>query len=211
MVTDPMSKESSNHHFLRLLVAVVLAIAGLSYTVFVLTGHIPESRQLSATHLALLVLVAIGVVLLISPRSLRRLKLLELSGFKLELLERVRERQIEQAEALDAISLVLPLLLPETERAHLVNLSEERTEGYQGGHVLRKEVRRLRSVGLLKMTGKGYAKELTSDKRFDLADYVELTDLGQRWAHQISRLEEKKESGKDERQDSKTGNPNAES
>ena len=99
---------------LRLFFAILLTIAGLSYTFLVITGKIPESRQLSATHLALLTFLLVGVIVLVSPESLRRLKLLELSGFKLELLERVREKQIEQAQTLDAISLVVPLLLPKT-------------------------------------------------------------------------------------------------
>lgn len=193
MVSKSMSKQSSDRNFLRLFFAVVLAISSLYYTVLVVTGQIPESQQLSATHVALLVFVTIGVVLLISPQSLSRLRLLELSGFRLEL-ERVMDKQNKQGQALDTISLVLPLLLPETERAHLVNLAEGRTENYQGGHALRSELRRLRSLGLLVMTGKGYVAELKGDKRFDLADYVELTDLGKRWANQISRLEEKQDS-----------------
>lgn len=194
MVSKLRSKHSSDQNFLRRFLAVILAIFSLCYTVLVVTGHIPESQQLSATHVALLVFVTITVVLLISPQSLSRLKLLELSGFKLELLERVREKQIEQGQTLDTISLVLPLLLPETERVHLVNLAEGGTENYQGGHALRSELRRLRSFGLIKMTGKGFVAELKSDKRFDLAYYVELTDLGKRWANQISRLEKKKDS-----------------
>ena len=115
-----------------------------------------------------------------------------LGGQSLEL-NRVIDKQIEQGQALDTISLVLPLLLPETERTHLINLAEGRTENYKGGHALRSELRRLRSFGLIKMTGKAYVAEMKSDKRFDLAYYVALTDLGKRWATQISILEEKKD------------------
>jgi hypothetical protein len=191
----PMNIKNANKPtFLRLFFAAFLAFAGLSYTFLVIAGYIPESRQLSGTHLTFLTFLSIAVVILVSPESLKRLKLLELSGFKLELLERVREKQIEQAQTLDTISLVVPLLLPKKEQKHLLNLSVAKTGDYQGGHILRSELRRLRSVGLIRMTNKGYVAELTSDKRFNLARYVELTELGQRWANQISQLEDKRQS-----------------
>ena len=188
-----MSQSSRNQRFTRFFLAFVLAITTLYYTISVVAGEIPKDQQLSATHLALLAFVAIAVILLIAPESISRLKLLELSGFKLELLERVREKQAEQAQELDAIRLVLPLLLPETERAHLVNLSENRTKGYRGGYALRTELRRLRSVDLIQMTGKGYVEELKGNKSFDLADYVKLTDLGEQWAIHIAKIEDRKD------------------
>ena len=204
---EPMKQNNTKKPtILRLFFAILMTIAGLSYTFLVITGKIPESRQLSATHLALLTFLSVGVFVLVSPESLRRLKLLELSGFRLELLERVREKQIEQAQALDAISLVVPLLLPKTEQKHLVNLLIAETENYKGGHTLRSELRRLRSVGLIRMTNKGFIADLKSDMRFDLAGYVELTELGLRWANQISKLEEKKKT----EQESRNSNDNAE-
>jgi hypothetical protein len=105
----------------RILVAVALAASGITYTIYVVTGRIPESQQISGTHLLMLVGLSVVIAFLIAPESLKRLKILELSGFKLELLERVREHQLRQSEALDTISLILPLLLPKTEQAHLIN------------------------------------------------------------------------------------------
>lgn len=174
--------------FLRILIAVALAAAGIIYTILVVMGRIPESQQLSATHLLMLVVLSAVVTLLIAPDNLKRLKLLELSSFKLELLERVREHQLKQSEALDTISLILPLLLPKTEQVHLINLLNRTASNYKGGSTLRNELRRLRSIALIKMTGKGNVADLTSDRTFDLSDYVELTELGKKWAVQVSSL-----------------------
>lgn len=84
---------------------------------------------------------------------------------------------------------MVPLLLPKNEQAHLINLVRRRTAGYRGNHPLRSELRRLRSLGLIRTrSGQqvGYMKDGSS---FDLADYVELTDLGERWAATIQQIE----------------------
>lgn len=80
------------------------------------------------------------------------------------------------------IDLMLPLVLPEPQRKHLVNLAERNTKGYTGRDSLRSELRHLRSMGLLqKLPGRNIG-DIKSGMACDLADYVELTDLGKRWA-----------------------------
>lgn len=173
---------------IRRITAITLITLSSLYTVLVLAGKIPESQRITATHLVLLAITGFLAVMLLAPKSLQRLKILELSGFKLELLERVRENQLKQSEAIDTIDMILPVLLPEPEQAHLVNLLNGTANNYKGGGALRSELRRLRSGRLIEMTGKGYVGELTSDKRFDLAQYVRLTNLGRRWATQVASI-----------------------
>lgn len=94
----------------------------------------------------------------------------------------------------DVLMQLLPLLLPKNERIHLVNLAQGRTTPYRGNHPLRGELRRLRSLGLIRMRpGQqvGYMKDGLS---YDLATFVELTDLGKRWARTIQEME-KAEAG----------------
>ena len=52
-------------------------------------------------------------IALVRPQTLKRVKL---SGFELEMLARVREKQAEHQDQLDGIRLILPLLLPDDER-----------------------------------------------------------------------------------------------
>lgn len=131
----------------------------------------------------LLYLIVAGVLLL-----LRQIKTFNFGDIKLEMLEKVRERQVQQEEKLDDFELVLPLLLPEKERKHLVNLGEGRTKDYKGNQNLRDELRRLRSIALIAMK-KGYMSDIKDGLIVNLADHVELTSLGGRWTRRISEIQ----------------------
>jgi hypothetical protein len=117
----------------------------------------------------------------------RHLKTLQLPGVKIEMLEKgVKQEQNKQ----DSFDLMLPLLLPETERRHLLNLSNGKTTGYKGSHSMRSEIRRLRSIGLIEMRPSRQVGQMTDDKIFDLKDYVVLTKLGCDWVKRIQENEE---------------------
>jgi hypothetical protein len=117
---------------------------------------------------------------------LRRVKTLSFGSYKLEMLEQIRERQIKTEDLLKHInSKLLPLLLPEPERNHLLNLYHEKTD-YKGGEPVQVELRRLLAAKLLKKrkdkAGKDmHISDLKKDRAFDLADYVELTPSGEEW------------------------------
>ncbi len=93
-------------------------------------GSVPVN--IDATVIALIILSAISILFLIRPDSFSRLKLLEMAGFKLELLEKVREKQEMQQVCLDDIRWILPLLLPETERTIYSILNEEKLKNILG-------------------------------------------------------------------------------
>ena len=145
------------------------------------------SSSVVATRLdqtTLLYLGVAGVLLL-----LRQVKTLSMGQVKFELIERLRERQDKQEERLADISLILPLLLAGREVRHVKNLFARTTSGYDGSHSLRSELRRLRSIGLLTMKETRTVGEMKDGARFDLARYVDLTDLGRRWAVRIGEIE----------------------
>jgi hypothetical protein len=110
--------------------------------------------------------------------------------------EKLRERQVKQEEKIDDIALMLPLLLPDKERRHLKNLANHTTATYRGSHALRGELRRLRSMGLIANVPNHGISELKDGTEFDLADYVDLTPLGKRWAARLWDIEELGEEGK---------------
>ena len=69
-------------------------------------------------------------------------------------------------------------LVPEAELKHLFNLREGATKGYSGRLTLQSELRHLASSGLLmRKQGRAIA-EMKPGTTFDLAEYIELTDLG---------------------------------
>src|SRR5271165_4111707 len=102
---QPSGSEHKSSPPLRIAVACVLGLLILGYLVAIVSGHLPPERRLDVTSLAIIGAAAIGIVLSINPRQLERLKLLEMSGFKLEMLEKVRERQSEQAVQLQDMRL----------------------------------------------------------------------------------------------------------
>jgi len=119
---------------------------------------------------------------------LRQVKTFSLGQLKFELIEKIREQQIRQEEKIADIALILPLLLAEKEVKHLQNLHAKNTERYKGEGVLREELRRLRSIGLITKKPDRNIGDMKDGLPFDLADYVELTELGRRWATKIQEL-----------------------
>jgi hypothetical protein len=105
------------------------------------------------------------------------------------MLEKLREQQQKQAERLADIALILPLLLPDKEVRHVRNLFVKQTEKYQGSSSLREELRRLRSIGLIAKKPDRNIGDMRDGMTFDLADSVELTELGRRWAARIQEIQ----------------------
>jgi hypothetical protein len=87
----------------------------------------------------------------------------------------------------DDIGLMLPLVIPEPERKHLLNMAHGKTQGYTGRGSLRAELRHLRSMGLIQKQGDKNIGDFTSGEVHDLAAFVELTDLGKRWAAKLEK------------------------
>jgi len=132
----------------------------------------------------LLYLIVAGVLLL-----LRHVKTFSFGQLKVEMIEKIRERQDRQQQKIDDMALVLPLLLPEKELKHIKNLASGKTDNYEGSHALRTELRRLRSIGLISKKPNRNVADLKDKTRYDLSEYIELTDLGRRWAARVEEME----------------------
>jgi len=168
---------------------------------------------------ALCVLAALGAVLRVAALSypdrldrttllylgvagglllLRQVKTLSVGQLKLEMIEKLREQQQKQEEKIADIELILPLLLHDKEVRHILNLSLRHTEHYQGSGAAREELRRLVSIGLISRRAGRNIGDMRDGMVFDLADVVELTQLGRYWADrikQIQRSDAKPEAG----------------
>jgi hypothetical protein len=163
--------------YLRILVGTAVVGLTLAYTIARLLG---KGHPLEPVNLGLIAIAAACLLFLIYPAVLGRLHSIEGAGIKIELLE---ERQKQQQLQLDEFALILPILLPAFERKHLLNLASGDTKGYVGNDTLRLELRRLRSVGLIRNTKPiGY---ISDGREVDLADFVQLTDLGRRWVPRL--------------------------
>ncbi len=165
----------------RVVVAILIALTVAAYTASVISGFITEQNKIDSVNLALIALGVLGIVLSLRPDVFDRLKHFEMAGVKLDMLE----------NRLQDIALVLPLLLQEAERKHLINLASGQTAGYNGWQPLRIELRRLRSLKLIRMRGDHRVGEIEDGWIFDLGKYVELTELGERWVRRIREIEER--------------------
>lgn len=183
-----MSESKKVKHYLSIFFAILLSCLIIIYTIQVVSGELPKDNRIDIVHLTLISLVLIGITLLLKPEILERLKLLQIANFKLEMLERVREKQIRQEQQLEDISLIIPLLLPKTERKHLFNLDQGKTD-YEGNGSLRAELRRLRSIGLIEMVNNKNVGDMKTHLKFNLANFVKLTDLGERWVRRLKEIE----------------------
>jgi hypothetical protein len=164
-----------------LVVLAVIATIGALLRIFSPTT-ISVTQGLDQT--TLLYLAVAGGLLLF-----RQIKTFSLGQLKLEMIEKIRERQDRQEERLDDIHLILPLLLPDNEVKHIKKLFARATSGYRGSHPLRTEIRRLASIGLLsRKVGRSIA-EMKDGADFDLEEYVELTKLGRQWAVRLQDIE----------------------
>lgn len=172
----------------RAVTAIVVVALGTTYTGGVVFGWVDETNRIDPVTLGVLALSAVVLLLLVNPEAIARFRNLEVGSFKLEV-EAVKERQTQQAGELDDLRLVLALLLPPNERMHLVNLVNGTTSGYVGRNILRTELRRLRSIGLIE-TLDGRTVTGIPETALDLGDHVRLTDLGRRTLSRLQAIEE---------------------
>jgi hypothetical protein len=176
--------------WVRISLAVLLCALVGAYSIGILTGGISAGCRIDVVHLGIIILAVSVATLILQPEILRNIKALELKGFKLEMLEKVREKQVEQGNQLDDIRLMLPLLLSDTEQKHLSNLSGGKTRAYRGSHTLRTDLRRLRYIRLIRLKKDKRVADMKDGLDFDLANFVELTPLGDRWATRLAEFAE---------------------
>jgi hypothetical protein len=108
-----------------------------------------------------------------------------------------RERVKNVEGRVDELRDILPLLLPPYLMDHLKNLAHHMTRPYYTDQPLINNLRALRNMGLIdvlpgrKSEGKGIGS-LANVYEFDLADWVYLTQAGDRWVKKAAELEEPK-------------------
>jgi predicted methyltransferase len=176
----------------RAVSAIIIAVLAAAYTFGSVFGYVPAERKLDAMNIVFIILAIVLIFTVLKPEYVRRLKIFEAAGVKLELheeLKEVKEEQSSQAVKLKELADILPLLIPATEQEHLKYLSMGYTGTYSGNNYLRDELRHLRSIGLIAMVPGKEMKQLEDGKIVDLKDYVRLTNLGKEWVERLKMLE----------------------
>jgi hypothetical protein len=163
-----------------LVALAVMALVGALLRIFV-----PAlSAQGRLDEITLLYFAVAGGLLLA-----RHVKTFRFGQLKLEMIERLRERQLEQEAKIADIALILPLLLQEKEVRHILALFSGQGVNYPWDDGLHEQLRRLRSIRLISNLPGQAIHDMKKDTGFNLASYVELTGLGRLWARRIEEIQ----------------------
>jgi hypothetical protein len=184
-------KVVGGRHVIRWMVAVVVVLAMCSYIVGVILGRIQKDQRLGVADIGVVVL-AVGVAsILVRPELLGRISHLKLGELELDWLQKLEDDQKKQRDELDDVRFILTLLLQQNELEHLKNLEEGHTQ-YQGNEALCGELRKLRTLGLIRNQKGHVMGETAINRKFDLKDIVELTERGRQYLERLGDYNEKK-------------------
>jgi hypothetical protein len=172
-------------------IAIVLAVSG--YTIGIVTGKIPQLQKLGVADVGVILVSTLTIVFLLRPEFLDRLTHLRVGSVEFEL-QKLQSDQQAQRNELDDVRFVLTLLLQEREVQHLRALAEGSTQGYVGNHDVRSDLRKLRTLGLIRNCKDRRIAELGDNCKLDLKTVVELTERGQQYLKRLG--EYKKDAGK---------------
>jgi hypothetical protein len=109
---------------------------------------------------------------------------------ELDWLQKIEADQRKQRDELDAVRFVLTLLLQDSELEHLRNLEKGSTQ-YQGNETVCAELRKLRTLGLIRNRKDRTIGEISAKRSFDLKDIVELTERGRQYLERLGEYAEK--------------------
>ncbi len=178
--------EPKTRPLLRFIAGGLIGLLLIIYVVAVLMGKISANRRISLADLGIIAILAVAISILFRPQLVRNVQRFEFGTFRFELRDQLRELQDTQKDHsndLDEIRFVLETLVTADELRHLKNLGKGTTSNYERKDSLQAELRRLRSIGLIKT--KRYIAQMPD--RFDLAEWVELTDRGADYLRRVEK------------------------
>ena len=191
---DPVVQLHSNTevsragHIARNMIAAGVLLAVFLYVGGIVIGKIPDQRKLRGADVGILVVGILVATAVLRPKLLDRLTHFKLGSLEFEL-EKIQEDQKTQRDDLDNVRFILTLVLQYNEKQHLKNLLNGNTENYVGNHVLRTELRRLRTLGLIANRQDQSISGIKDGQRLDLSSVVQLTDRGREYLEKIREFE----------------------
>jgi len=189
-IPSPEKEPSRKLSGARIIGTAVLLLVG-SYTAAVLAG-LPAARRIDGATLGIIGIGVVIATILFRPEIFDRVTHLEIAGWKVE----IEKKQQQQDKQLQDIELVLTILLTEAEQKHLLNLDSNSTASYDGSHEVRTELRRLADMHLVRRRTNREIGGMLDNTRFDLADFVALTETGHRLVKRIRQINAERDAEK---------------
>ena len=173
---------------MRYVAAAILFVAVSAYLAAITLGKFGQPRRLAATDLGVILAAAALIGSLVRPEFLNRLTHVKVGSVEFEL-QQLQQGQRKQQNELDDVRFVLTLLLQKNELSHLRNLEIGNTKDYRGNHDMRTELRKLRTLGLIRTVGERHIGEFANGTKFDLASIVKLTERGQQYLDRLGEYD----------------------
>src|SRR6266849_1007156 len=171
-------------YLIRRIVAVVVIVTICVYIFAVVLGRIPVQQKLGVADIGVIILAAGVASILLRPELLDRISHFKFGELELDWLQKIEADQRKQRDELDAVRFVLTLLLQENELEHLRNLENGKTQ-YEGNEAVCAELRKLRTLGLIRNRKDHAIGETAAKRNFDLKDIVELTERGRQYLERL--------------------------
>ncbi len=171
-------------YLIRCIVAVVVVVAVCVYISAAVLGRIPVQQKLGVADIGVIILAAGIASILLRPELLHQISYFKFGELELDWLQKIEADQRKQRDELDAVRFVLTLLLQESELEHLRNLEKGKTQ-YQGNEAVCAELRKLRTLGLIRNRKDHAISETAARRNFDLKDIVELTERGRQYLERL--------------------------
>ena len=185
-----LEKMFDRSYLIRCTVAVVIVVGVCVYIFAVVLGRIPEKQRLGVAEIGVIILAAGVAGILLRPELLDRISHFKFGELELEWKQKIEADQRKQRDELDAVRFVLTLLLQDSELEHLRNLEKGKTQ-YQGNEAVCAELRKLRTLGLIRNRRDHVMGETAARRNFDLKDIVELTERGREYLERLGEYGER--------------------
>jgi hypothetical protein len=186
-------KAAGGRPAIRYIVATTIILAVSWYSVGIVAGKIHQEQRFNWADVGVILVGTIAIVFLLRPEFLDRLTHLRVGSVEFEL-QKLQSDQQTQRNELDDVRFVLTLLLQEREVQHLRALAEGSTQDYVGNHDVRTDLRKLRTLGLIRNCKDRKIAELADNCKLDLKTVVELTERGQQYLKRLGEYQ--KDAGK---------------
>jgi len=171
---------------IRLALALGIILAISAYIVGIVIGKIQDKQKLGIADVGLLLVSCAAVGVLLRPELLEKITHIKVGSVEFEL-QKLQHDQEKQRDELDDVRFVLTLLLEPSELQHLKNIDKGNTQDYLGRHSVRTELRKLRTLGLIRNRDGHKIAKLADNSEMDLRNIVELTERGRQY---LARLAE---------------------
>lgn len=166
-------------------ICVLFLVLSIIYNVLLVLGKISAENRIGITEISLVIISFLTVIVFINPNIIKYISEFSLpwgGSFKLKLIEK------KQKNLLDNVAFLLKHFLSTPEHAHLTIIANEKDVDYDMFDKLRDELRKLKSMGLIKERADKNISTVANGTKFCPSDIYEITERGTEYLKTIVEI-----------------------